>query len=57
MQFLTVEIKILDWNKVENNWADIVKSHFDTKAVVSMAVQTDLSSHTANEVKLSDGET
>jgi hypothetical protein len=28
----------------------------DTKEVVSVTVQTDLSSHTANEVKMSDGE-
>jgi hypothetical protein len=33
-----------------------VQIHFDTTDVVSLTVQTILSSHTANEVKLSDGE-
>jgi len=33
-----------------------VQIHFDTTDVVSTTVQTDMSSDTANEVELSDGE-
>jgi len=42
--------------KVGNTWENIVQINCDTADVVSVTVQTDLCSHTANEVTLSDGE-
>jgi len=56
MQLLHVEIKIIFWKKLETPGENIVQINCDTKDVVSTTVQTDLSSDTANEVTLSDGE-
>jgi hypothetical protein len=56
MQLLYVEIKIVVWKKSKKPGDDIVWINCNTTDVVIMTVQTDLSSDTANEVKLSDGE-
>jgi hypothetical protein len=56
MQFLQVEIKIVLWKKSKTPRENIVWINCDTTDVVIMTVQTDLSSDTAKEVKLSDGE-
>ena len=56
MQLLTVEIKIVDWKTTKTPGEDIVQINCDTTDVVGVTVQTDLSSHTANEVTMSDGE-
>jgi len=51
-----VEIKIKDWKTTKTPGEDILQINCDTTDVVSVTVQTDLSSDIANEVKLSDGE-
>ena len=56
MQFLHVEIKIKDWEMTKTTGENIVQFYCDTTDAVIMNVQTGLSSDTANEVKLSDGE-
>jgi hypothetical protein len=56
MQLLHVEIKIIFWKKLETPGENIVQINCDTADVVRTTVQIDLSSDTAKEVKLSDGE-
>jgi hypothetical protein len=53
---LIVEIEIKDRKTTKSPWEEIVQFNCDTKDVVVMTLQTDLSSHTASELKLPDGE-
>jgi len=56
MQMLQVEIKIVLWKKSKTPGENIAQINCDNTDVFIMTVQTDLSSDTANEVKLSNGE-